>query len=126
MTQFKRPSAFQVKTLSADDSYNLTCGSSLKAHIEGITYDDIVAILGEPTHAEPSGDNKVQFEWDCFIKHRDGFSGDVVTLYDWKTYDREHSRYELDHWNIGGFDRTSAENLRKYLLGRLEELKESV
>ena len=60
------------------------------------TYRDLVTGLGEPTFDEPSGDEKVQVEWVCVYK------GNVFTIYDWKTYDREFTEWDLQQFNIGG------------------------
>ena len=59
------------------------------------TYRDLVTGLGEPTFDEPSGDDKVQVEWVC------KFKGNVFTIYDWKTYDREFTEWNLTQFNIG-------------------------
>ena len=59
------------------------------------TYRDLVTGLGEPTFDEPSGDDKVQVEWVC------KFKGNVFTIYDWKTYDREITEWKLAEFNIG-------------------------
>ena len=59
------------------------------------TYRDLVTGLGEPTFDEPSGDDKIQVEWVCVYK------GNVFTIYDWKTYDREITEWKLKEFNIG-------------------------
>jgi len=59
------------------------------------TYRDLVTGLGEPTFDEPSGDDKIQVEWVCVYK------GNVFTIYDWKTYDRDYTEFRLDEFNIG-------------------------
>ena len=70
-------------------------GSSLKGYIN-CTYQDLVRVLGEPTHPEASGDDKVQKEWVV------EYNGEVFTVYDWKTYDEEYTMNELDEFHIGG------------------------
>jgi len=62
------------------------------------TYRDLVTGLGEPTFDTPSGDDKIQVEWVC------KFKGNVFTIYDWKTYDREFTEWDLQQFNIGSKD----------------------
>jgi hypothetical protein len=89
----------QVGTL-LDGTYNV--GS-----IDNITYKDLFRILGEPTYNKPSGDNKTQVEWNL------NFNNEVYSIYDWKTYNREYTLNNLDHWNIGG--RTDPSGLIDYI-----------
>jgi hypothetical protein len=72
-----------------------TSGSSKKGYIQA-TYNQLVKVLGEPTHPTPSGDNKVQKEW--VVK----FNGDMFTIYDWKTYDAEYTMNHLKEFHVGG------------------------
>lgn len=64
--------------------------------IQGLNYNQLVAILGEPTYNEETGDGKVQIEW--VVEFEDKF----FTIYDWKTYDREYTINENTTWNVGG------------------------
>lgn len=73
---------------------NAANGTSLSGYIH-TTYNDLVKVLGLPTYDEPSGDDKTQVEW--IIEYK----GDIFTIYDWKTYDREYTLNELDRWNVG-------------------------
>jgi hypothetical protein len=68
------------------------------------SYDRIVEAFGAPTYDEPSGDGKVDIEWN--IEFDDGT---VATIYNWKDFDggfraRESSSYT---WHIGGRSQTS-------------------
>ncbi len=72
-----------------------TQGTSLKGYINA-TYDQLVDALGEPTFGEESGDGKVQVEWVC------EFEGEIFTIYDWKTYNRQYTENVLDRFNVGG------------------------
>lgn len=72
----------------------LTRGTSLSGHVH-TTYRDLVRVLGEPTSDIPTGDDKSQVTWVI------DFKGDIFTIYDWKTYDREYTLNELDRWNVG-------------------------
>jgi hypothetical protein len=71
-------------------------GTSLKGNIIGPTYSNLVEIMGEPTFLEESGDGKIQKQWVI----RDG--GEIFTIYDWKTYDKEYTENILVRWNVGG------------------------
>lgn len=64
--------------------------------LEGVRYEDLVGLLGEPTFDYPSDDDKVQKEW--VLK----FGDKQFTIYDWKTYDVEYTMNELDVWSVGG------------------------
>ena len=76
------------------------------------SYDRLVEVFGEPTYDEPSGDGKVDVEWNLrFV------DGTEATIYNWKDYDgglrcRTSEKYE---WHIGGRS-TRAERLVKELL----------
>lgn len=76
------------------EALRLRNGSSRAGEINR-TYRDLVTGLGEPTFGEESGDGKVQVEW--VVK----FKGNVFTIYDWKTYDREFTEWNLAEFNIG-------------------------
>jgi len=71
-------------------------GTSLKAYLDGFSFDNLVNVLGRPTFDEPSGDDKTQVEW--VVK----FGQDIFTIYDWKTYSRDYTLNHLTQWNIGG------------------------
>lgn len=93
-----------MKTIYDENvAWDATSGTHLQGYLYDMTYNDLVAILGEPTFTEPSGDHKVQREW--VIEH-DGF---YFTIYDWKTYDLEFTMTELSQFNVGG--KISAFNL---------------
>ena len=64
--------------------------------LRGVTYRNLVELLGEPTFDEPSGDDKVQKEWVI------EYGNEIFTVYDWKTYDVDYTVNELDSWSIGG------------------------
>ena len=86
------------------------------------TYMDLVTGLGEPTFGEESGDGKVQVEWVC------KFKGNVFTIYDWKTYDRDYTEFELNEFNIGsktarGYEVTEFVNaVRNQIANAYEEM----
>jgi hypothetical protein len=60
------------------------------------TVQELIDILGEPTHVENTGEDKVNFEWNCITSNED-----IVTIYDWKEY-RPISKDEVIEFHIGG------------------------
>ncbi len=83
------------KVLDFQEADGVAFGSSLKGYINA-TYSQLIAALGEPTHDEPSEDEKVQVEWVV------EFNDEIFTIYDWKTYSREYTENELQMFNVGG------------------------
>lgn len=84
------------KIKDKDKALNLVGGTSSKDKIFGYTFSQLYEVLGEPTFNQPSGDEKMQFEW-VFT-----YEGNPFTIYDWKTYDKQYSMNELTQWNVGG------------------------
>ena len=82
-------------TVFTDYDVPNTDGTSLKGYVDA-TYEELVGLLGEPTFDEPSGDDKVQVEWVV------EYMGEIFTIYDWKTYDRDYTLNKLDKFHIGG------------------------
>lgn len=81
--------------LNFQDADGVSFGSAFKGYVNA-TYSQLVEALGEPTHDEPSGDEKVQVEWVV------EFEENIFTIYDWKTYSREYTENELSMFNVGG------------------------
>jgi len=83
--------------LTADEARYEVTGTSLKGYLKrGIKFTDLYKVLGEPTFKpEDSGDGKVQYEW--VLK----WNGNIYTIYDWKTYNQDHTLTEYDHWHVG-------------------------
>lgn len=82
------------------------CGSSLSGYVTS-TYDELVAVFGEPTFTDSDPHEKVQCEWVLRI-------GDVVaTIYNWKTGFVPLGVYE---WHIGGFDRGEVEAVQRAIV----------
>lgn len=92
-------------------------GTSLVGYLKDVTYQQLESVLGKPTYDEPSGDHKVQVEWVC------NFLGDVFTIYDWKTYDREFTLNELTTFNVGGknFSGSEVQEFISYIKDKIEE-----
>lgn len=74
-------------------------GTSFHDTVLSASVNDLIAILGEPTIEDNTGEDKVNFEWICETE-----AGDVFTIYDWKEY-RRISREETIEWHIGGMNR---------------------
>lgn len=79
-----------------EEALSVLSGTFKVGSINLVHYDELVAILGEPTFNEESADGKVQVEWVIEL------DGNVFTIYDWKTYDREYTKNNLTTWSIGG------------------------
>jgi len=92
-----------------------TSGTYKVGSIDGITYDQLFNFLGEPTFDGPSGDDKTQVEWVV------DFNGDVFTIYDWKTYDRNYTENSLTTWSVGG--NQSGFELSCYIESQIKELE---
>ena len=84
----------EIKIFDINNSPSTT-GTGLAGYLNNVTYQELVDALGLPTFNEPSGDDKTQVEWVL------DFNGNVFTIYDWKTYDREYTENKLTRWNIG-------------------------
>ena len=76
-------------------------GGSRQGELDGLFYDDIESVFGEPTWEGLSGDEKVQVEWD--IKFDNGVRS---SIYDYKQYDVDP--YDIDFWSVGGNSPESA------------------
>lgn len=87
--------------------------TSLQGYIRA-TYQELVEEFGNPTYSEPSGDEKVNTEWDLFIDDT------RVTIYDWKDYDlgKRSRSGEPYRWHIGGTGQ-SAVNIVATRLNRM-------
>lgn len=86
----------EEKYPTLQDLYKATTHTFKIASLEGVKYDDIVEVFGEPSIAQESGDGKIQVEWVLSV------SDDVFTIYDWKTFDRDYTLNELEVWSVGG------------------------
>ena len=78
--------------------------TSLQGYVKA-SFDELVEVFGQPTYAEPSGDGKVETEWEMV-------EGETVfTIYDWKEYDNgARSRSGLAYrWHIGGRSREAVD-----------------
>ena len=62
------------------------------------TYQQVLEAFGEPTSVEPSGDQKVNTEWEMITPE-----GAPVRIYDWKEESADVARSGKPYrWHIGG------------------------
>lgn len=71
-------------------------GTSFHNDVINLSYDELVERIGEPTHGEPSGDGKVQKEWQIMTDDNVPF-----TIYDWKEYNRDVTDGDEVEWHVG-------------------------
>lgn len=86
--------------------------TSLQGYVTA-TYQELVEAFGEPTYSEPSGDSKVNTEWDLIL----GKNAVHATIYDWKDFDggrrsRDGRPYD---WHIGGKSRMAVAEVMEKL-----------
>jgi hypothetical protein len=76
------------------EALRLLGGTSLAGYVNS-DYMGLELALGELVFDTESGDGKVQVEWVV------QFKGNLFTIYDWKTYDREFTEWKLREFNVG-------------------------
>jgi hypothetical protein len=95
--------------------------SSLQGTVN-VDFDTLVEIFGAPHYETPSGDEKVNTEWELRFEVEE--FGDVETLYatiyDWKDYDGgQRSRNSVSYdWHIGGFNPRAVHAVRSAIEAR--------
>jgi len=96
---------------------DLTVGTHKVGDLKGVSYTELVKIFGLPTFwPEDNFDGKVNFEWVIQM-------GDVIfTVYDWKTFDEEYTKNELDRWSIGGKNQVHVSEFIEEVNTRLNRL----
>jgi hypothetical protein len=77
---------------------------------------DLIKALGEPTIQDNTGEDKVNFEWDCETEE-----GDVFTIYDWKEY-REINDIEVIEWHIGAHSKSVSNVAKMEIQKQLNDL----
>lgn len=90
--------------------------TSLQGHVSA-TYDEMVEAFGEPHYDTPSGDGKVNTEWELEFFDPSFSTYVVATIYDWKDFDggrrsRDGSPYD---WHIGGHRRSAVDAVESVL-----------
>jgi hypothetical protein len=74
------------------------------------TVNKLTNVLGEAQIIDNSGDDKVNFDWNCETE-----DGDVFTIYDWKEY-RPIGLNEMIDFHIGGESKSITEQAKMELL----------
>jgi len=77
-----------------------TNGTSFHDVVIKASVNHLISVLGEPSYQNNTGEDKVNFEWDCETE-----DGDVFTIYDWKEY-RELDLDELIEFHIGAHSKS--------------------
>ena len=92
-------------------------GSSFHNIIIKTTVNELIRVLGEPTHTHPqnTGYDKVNFEWICEREN-----GDIVTIYDWKEYRMIDINEEII-FHFGGHNQLSTFNAKEDLIALLNK-----
>jgi hypothetical protein len=77
--------------------------TSLQGYITA-SYEDLVKVFGEPQYDTPSGDGKVDVEWEMNILDEDHNAIRPFTIYNWKDYDAGRTARSTPNyrWHIGG------------------------
>jgi hypothetical protein len=85
-------------------------GTSFHDTVIRTTVNKLSNALGEAQCFDNTGDDKVNFEWDCETEN-----GDVFTIYDWKEY-RPIGSDEMIEFHIGGKNKSITEQAKRELL----------
>ena len=78
------------------------------------TVNKLSNALGEAQCINNTGDDKVNFDWNC-----EDEDGNVFTIYDWKEY-RPIGPYEMIEFHIGGETKSITEQAKRELLAILK------
>ena len=89
-----------------------TTGTSLIGYVD-TTYEELCKAFGEPTYKEPSGDGKVQKEWNLEFEDADG-NVTVATIYDYRA-GKFGYREPGYRWHVGGFEYDALELVEEAL-----------
>tara|TARA_R110000824_G_scaffold59358_4_gene159463 strand:- start:704 stop:1306 length:603 start_codon:yes stop_codon:yes gene_type:complete len=100
-----KPRAFIV---GSEDNQLPFVGGSRQGELDGVSYNDIESVFGEPSSSILSGDNKVQVEWDIQFDN-----GVRSTIYDYKQYGVDP--LDIDYWSVGGNSPESAAEVYKVM-----------
>jgi len=93
-----------------------TCGTSFFHTTISTSISKLRQLLGDPTHDNNNGDDKVNVEWNCVNNE-----GNVCTIYDWKEY-RIISEDEIIDFHIGGYSASDTELGKDELLIQLANM----
>jgi hypothetical protein len=90
----------------AKKSYKDTSDTEFYGTTITTTVNKLKKLLGEP-YSNNTGEDKVNFDWDCETE-----DGDVFTVYDWKEY-REISEDEFIEFHIGAISKQISEQAKQ-------------
>ena len=90
----------------AKKSYKDTSDTEFYGTTITTTVNKLKKLLGEP-YNNNTGEDKVNFDWDCETE-----DGDVFTVYDWKEY-REISEDEFIEFHIGAISKQISEQAKQ-------------
>ena len=93
-----------------------TDGTSFHNVVIRANVQDLIKALGEPTIQDNTGEDKVNFEWDCETE-----DGDVFTIYDWKEY-RKINDIEVIEWHIGAHSKSVSNVAKMEIQKQLNDL----
>ena len=83
-------------------------------YLEGLTYQNLVDILGEPTYIRKYKGNTWRTMWA--VRHK----GNLFTIYDWGNQDLRETQEETIKWRVGGY--TDIDGLRARLAFKADQL----
>jgi hypothetical protein len=89
-------------------------GTSFHDSVIKTTVNKLVNALGKAQYIDNTGEDKVNFSWDCETK-----DGEVFTIYDWKEY-RSIDLDETIEFHIGGDNKIVTEKAKRELLDILK------
>ena len=92
-------------------------GTSFHDTTIGTTVHTLRKLLGEPICEDNTGEDKVNFEWQCQT-----YSGDVFTVYDWKEY-KVLDEHEIIEFHIGGHSKAVTEQAKNEMYEALVNIK---
>ena len=87
-------------------TYKDVSGTSFHNTTITTTVTKLKKLIGNP-YGNNTGEDKVNFVWDCETE-----DGDVFTIYDWKEY-REISEDELIEFHIGAISKQISEQAKQ-------------
>jgi hypothetical protein len=87
-------------------TYKDVSGTSFHNTIITTTVVELKKLIGNP-YGNNTGEDKVNFVWDCETE-----DGDVFTIYDWKEY-REISEDEPIEFHIGAISKQISEQAKQ-------------
>jgi len=92
-------------------------GTSFHDTTVGTTVHTLTKILGEPEYSGNDGKDKINFQWEMETS-----SGDVFTVYDYKTY-RPLDEHEIIEFHIGGHSKAVTEQAKNEMYDTMANLK---